>query len=121
MQPTQLLRVKANGVQTFEPVARFDQTQNRLVAVPIDLGNPSDQVFLILNGTGFRNRSALSGVIVSLGGVNSEVTFAGAQRSFAGLDQANGLVPRSLAGRGEVEVALTVDSKAANTVKVTIK
>jgi hypothetical protein len=40
------LRVKADGAQTYEPIARFDQAQNRFVAVPIDLGLATDQVFL---------------------------------------------------------------------------
>jgi uncharacterized protein (TIGR03437 family) len=45
----------------------------------------------------------------------------GAQGSLVGLDQINVLIPRSLIGRGEVDVMLTVDGKAANTVRVAIK
>jgi uncharacterized protein (TIGR03437 family) len=62
------LRVKADGTQIYEPIARFDQAQNRFVAVPIDLGpnlgNATDQVFLILYGTGLRQsqRACGSGV-----------------------------------------------------------
>jgi len=119
------LRVRADGTRSFEPVARFDAAQGDFVAVPIDLGpdlgNGSDQVFLLLFGTGLRNRSALGGVSVRIGGVDSQVTFAGAQEGFVGLDQVNARLPRSLAGRGEAEVALVVDSQAANTVKVSIK
>jgi uncharacterized protein (TIGR03437 family) len=37
------------------------------------------------------------------------------------LDQVNLRLPRSLAGRGEVELALTVDGREANRVKVQIK
>ncbi|MGH9844828.1 MAG: hypothetical protein ACREEM_39430, partial [Blastocatellia bacterium] len=54
-------------------------------------------------------------------GVDAQVTFAGAQGGFAGLDQVNVRLSRSLIGRGEVDVALTVDGQAANTVKVCIK
>jgi uncharacterized protein (TIGR03437 family) len=119
------LRVKADGTQVFEPVARFDAAQNRFVAAPIDLGPDlgaaSDQLFLILFGTGWRNRSALTAVTCGIGGVNSEVLFAGEQGGFVGLDQMNVRLPRSLAGRGEVEVAVTVDGRAANTVRVSIK
>lgn len=32
------LRVKADGTQIFEPVAQWDETQNRFVSLPIDLG-----------------------------------------------------------------------------------
>jgi uncharacterized protein (TIGR03437 family) len=38
-----------------------------------------------------------------------------------GLDQVNVAVPRTLIGRGEVDIVLAVDGKAANTVRVNIK
>jgi uncharacterized protein (TIGR03437 family) len=115
------LRLKADGTQSYEPVAQFDQTQNRFVPVPIDLGAETDQVFLILFGTGVRNRSALGAVSVKLGGVDAAVPFAGAQGSFAGLDQINVALPRSLKGSGEVTVNLTADAQAANAVTVAIR
>jgi uncharacterized protein (TIGR03437 family) len=115
------LRVRG-GAQTFEPVAQFDAAAGRFVTAPIDLGPESDQVFLILFGTGIRHRSALSAVTAKIGGADAQVLFAGAQGGFAGLDQINcGPLPRSLAGRGEVDVVLTVDGKTANTVKVHLK
>ena len=44
------------------------------------------------------------------------------QGQFVGLDQVNlGPLPRSLTGRGEVDIVLTVDGKVANTVTVTIQ
>ena len=77
---------------------------------------------LILFGTGLRNRSALTAVSCKLGGTDAPVSFAGAQGGFAGLDQINvGPLSRSLAGRGEVEVLLTVEGKTANTVRIAIK
>jgi len=97
-------RIKADGTQSFEPVAQFDSAQNRFVAVPIDLGASTDQLFLAGFGTGFRNRSALSAVAGAIGGVNADVLFAGAQGDFAGLDQTNIRIPRSLAGRGNVDL-----------------
>ncbi len=115
------LRVKADGSQSFEPVTRFDQAQNRFVAVPIDLGPESDQVFLILFGTGIRFYSTLSTVTVKVGGTDMPVQFAGAAPGLVGLDQVNARLLRSLIGRGEVDVALMVDGKAANTVKVSIR
>jgi uncharacterized protein (TIGR03437 family) len=115
------LRVKANGTQSFESVARFDTTVGRFVATPIDLGPEGEQVFLILFGTGFRNRSSLANVTALIGGASADVSFAGAQGDLAGLDQANVRLPRSLIGRGEVDIALIVNSKTANTVKVAIR
>ncbi len=115
-----VLRVRG-GVQTIEPIARFDPSLGRFVPVPIDLGPESDQVFLVLYGTGFRFRSSLSAVAVQIGGANAEALYAGPQNDFAGLDQSNVRLPRSLMGRGEVDVAMTVDGKAANVVRISIK
>ncbi|MBI3426524.1 MAG: hypothetical protein HY011_26655 [Acidobacteria bacterium] len=115
--------LRARGeVQTFEPVARFDSAAGRFVTAPIDLGPEGDQVILLLFGTGLRGRSALAAVTCALGGMTVPVTFAGAQGDLVGLDQLNiGPLPRSLAGRGEVDVALTLDGKSANTVRIAIK
>ncbi len=115
------LRIKADGSQSFEPVARFDAAQNRFVPEPIDLGPDTDRVFLLLYGTGIKFRTSLSTVSCTIGGTASEVLFAGAVPEFVGLDQVNVHVPRSLAGRGEVDVVLSVDGEAANTVRVSIR
>lgn len=88
---------------------------------PIDLGPEGDIVFLALYGTGFRNRSALSAVKVQIGGTEMTINYAGPQLQLVGLDQINVFLPRSLAGRGETDVVVTVDGKAANTVKVNFK
>lgn len=120
-----LLRIKSNGSQSYEPVAQYDSTQNKMVAIPIDFGsdqgNASDQLYLILFGTGVRFRSQLSAVSVKFGGTDGQVQFAGAQDGYVGLDQLNVLMPRTLAGRGEVDVVLMVDGKPANSVKVNFK
>jgi len=110
-----------NGVQSYEAIARFDPPQNQFAFVPIDLGPATDQVFLVLFGTGVRFRSSLSAVGYNIGGVTGSPLFAGAQNEFVGLDQINILLPRSLIGRGVVNVTLTVDGKMSNTVTVTIK
>ncbi len=115
------LRVKADNTQSYEPVARFDPAQNRFVAVPLDLGAEGEQLFLELYGTGLRRRSSFAAVNATLGGVSSEVLFAGASPQYVGLDQINLRIPRALHGRGEVDVRVTVDGIAANTVKVLIK
>jgi len=116
-----VLRVKSNGEQVYEPIAQFDPASGRFVAAPIDLSYPAEQVFLLLFGTGMRNRSSLDSVVASIGDVGTEVLFVGAQGGFAGLDQCNLRLPNTLAGRGEVDVVLTVDGKASNSAKVKIK
>lgn len=115
-----LLRIRGYA-QTFEPLARYDAEKQAFVPIPIDLGPEGDQVFLILYGTGFRARTALEAVLTNVGGEEAEVFFAGAAPGFAGLDQVNIRLPRSLAGRGELGLLLTVDSRAANTVTISIQ
>jgi uncharacterized protein (TIGR03437 family) len=116
-----VLRVKADGSQSYEPVATFDQSQNRFVAAPIDLGAESDQVFLVAYGTGIRFRSSLGGVAAKVGGLDSQVLFAGAASGYFGLDQVNVRLSRSLIGRGEVDIELAVDGQAANGLKLWVK
>ena len=116
-----VLRVKANGAQIYDEIARFDTTQNKYVPIPIDLSDASDQVFLILFGTGMRGRASLAGATAAIGGANAEVLYVGAQGSLVGLDQINVRIPRSLLGRGEVNVALSVDGIAANVVTISVK
>jgi uncharacterized protein (TIGR03437 family) len=115
------LRFRADGAQATERIAVFDPMQNKFVPSPIDLGPTSDQVFLVLFGTGIRYRSSLSAVSAKIGDVNAESLYAGQVTGFEGLDQVNLRIPRSLAGRGEVEIALMVDGKAANTVTCSVK
>lgn len=109
-----------NNVQTIEQVLEFSGAQNKFVAKPLDLGPAGDTVTIVLFGTGFRGRSALAAVSCRIGGQAGEVQYASVAPGFVGLDQANVVIPRSLAGRGEVDVVLTVDGKIANTVKVNI-
>jgi uncharacterized protein (TIGR03437 family) len=116
-----VLRVKADGSQSFEPLASLDPQQNRLVPSPIELGPPGEQVFLLLFGTGLRGRSSLAAAKVTFGGEAGQVSFAGAQGDLVGLDQVNVAVPRALAGRGVVNLLLTVDDRVANTVQINIK
>ena len=79
------------------------------IATPIDLGPETDAVYLVLYGTGIRFRTGLAAVTASIGGANAGVLYAGGDTGLTGLDQINVLLPRSLAGRGEVDVVLTVD------------
>jgi uncharacterized protein (TIGR03437 family) len=116
-----LLRVSASGQQSYEPVAVFDAATSKFMPLPIDLGPATDQLFLILYGTGFRFRTALSATSATIGGANAEVLYAGLTEGLVGLDQANLRIPRTLGGRGLVDVVFIVDGKAANVVNLQIK
>lgn len=116
-----LLRVKADGSQIYEPIAELNPNTKRYELLPIDFGATTDQLFLVIFGTGFRNRSGLSAVTATLGGAAAEVTFASAQGTLIGVDQANIRLPRNLIGRDVVDLVLQVDGKMANSVNINIK
>lgn len=108
-----ILRVKGDGTQTYEPLSVYDNPTSRFVPTPIDLGPDTDQVFLILYGSGIRNAADPNGDMNSnesvqavIGGDLYPTLFAGAAPGFVGLDQVNLLLSRSLIGRGKVNVSV---------------
>jgi uncharacterized protein (TIGR03437 family) len=112
------VRVAADGSQTHQLVFECGATPGSCVGRPIDLGAESDQVILLLFGTGIRGFSELSAINVKIDGVDAEVLGAAAQSQYVGLDQVNVRLLGELAGRGEVDIELTVDGKVANVVTV---
>jgi uncharacterized protein (TIGR03437 family) len=108
------------GSQVQTPVAVFQCSASGCVATPIQLGANAN-VYLILYGTGIRNRSSLTNVTAYIGGTSVPVLYAGPQSSYAGLDQVNLELPQSLSGSGEVNIVLTVDGQTANVVTVNIQ
>jgi uncharacterized protein (TIGR03437 family) len=118
----QIFRVPAGQSEgRFEPVAQFNSQTGQFEPVPIDLGPEGDQLALIIYGTGFRNNTGPGGVTATIGGVTSQVLYASVAPGFVGLDQANLTLPRTLAGRGPVDVVFTVDGQPANTVTVVFR
>ena len=113
-----VLRVKADGSQSFAAAARYDNVQAKFLAAPIEFGAATDQLFLLLFGSGIRLRSDTANVKATIGGVASEVLYAGPQGELIGLDQVNLRLPAVLANTGDQEIVLTVDGKAANRLKV---
>ncbi|HEX4945114.1 MAG TPA: hypothetical protein VFZ34_00435 [Blastocatellia bacterium] len=111
--------VRKDNSQVWESVTRFDVNTGRLVGNPIDVANA--EAYLVLYGTGLRNRSNLANVKVRIDGIEASVEYAGAQGQYVGLDQLNVKLPKTLAGRGDVTVELSVDGKTANAVQVQIK
>jgi len=112
---------KTDGTESWQYVFQCGSTPGSCVCKPLDLALQSDRMYLYLYGTGIRGRSSLGAVTATIGGVAATVEYAGEAPGFAGLDQVNVLVPRSLAGRGEVPITLTVDGKTANTVMVSFR
>jgi uncharacterized protein (TIGR03437 family) len=115
-----LLRMKSDGTQRSEPIAQYDASANRYIGLPLNLDEPSEEVFLILFGTGIRGNGSLASVTCQIDGMNAEVLYAGAQGNFVGLDQVNIRLPRPLRS-GDLEIILTVDGKPANRVTLKVK
>ncbi|NOT61603.1 MAG: S8 family serine peptidase [Acidobacteria bacterium] len=118
-----ILRVKANGTQSYEATGQWNAQLGQYVFVPINLGPVGDQVYLIQYATGFRYRSALSNVTATIGGLSTPVLFAGPEGGGnLGLDQVNsGAISRSLIGAGVVNVVTKADGRTANTVQIQIQ
>jgi uncharacterized protein (TIGR03437 family) len=90
-----------------------------LPSSPIDVSAANEQIYLEMYGTGIRNTQ---NVTVMVGNVSVPVLFSGPAPVYAGLDQVNiGPPPSSLAGQGSVNIVLTADGQAANTVNVPIQ
>ena len=112
-----VLRVRADGGRNLEFVATFDTARGTFVPSPVNVGPESDQLFVTLYGTGLRFHSGMSNVKLTIGGTTAEVLYAGPTPGSIGLDQVNARLPRSLAGRGQLDVVVSVDGKTANTVQ----
>ncbi len=107
-----------DGTQITEPAYALNSLGS-FSANPINMGSGSDQVFLVLFGTGIAPAGA-AGVTVTVGGASVPVAYAGSS-GYAGVDQVNVQLPASLAGKGNVPVQLTAGGASANTVTVTIQ
>jgi uncharacterized protein (TIGR03437 family) len=112
------VRVVGTSV-TFEDVAQF--SDGAWIPKCINLGQPSESVYLALYGTGIHGSSQGLTLTASVNGLNVPVIFAGAQGQYAGVDQINiGPIPRQLIGAGTVNVVVSVNGTLTNTVQVCI-
>lgn len=121
-------RVRANGQQSIELVGQYDAGQNKWVTVPIDLGPESDQVFLVLFGTGFRGWNGVANPVTGYFKVDANTyipvtaDYAGKQPIYIGVDQVNLRLPRTLLGTGEISLYLTANTGPfSNTVKIRVQ
>jgi uncharacterized protein (TIGR03437 family) len=117
----QSITVAPDQTQTYGALATCSGGAGSCVPVPLDLGPAGARLILVLYGTGIRGRSSLANVTATAGSLPAAVLYAGVQPTFAGLDQLNIELPTALAGRGDVDVLVTVDGKSANPVRVNIR
>ncbi len=116
-----LVRTRADNSQTTETVAVLDAATNRFVPRPIDFVNDTDRLTLVLFGTGIRGRASLNAVLFNFADVAVPTQFAGPQGDLVGLDQINIDLPRTLRGRGTINITGTVDGRMVNTVTVAFR
>jgi uncharacterized protein (TIGR03437 family) len=112
-------RLRIGGPLVIESV--FDIVGGQIVPIPIDVANDREIVLLNIAGTGFRINSGPANILVTMGGTPVPVLFAGPQGVAIGLDRLYLLLPQSLAGRGLVDVVMTVDGRTSNTVQLSFK
>src|SRR6202023_2060930 len=106
-------KLAADKTQTSAFVFTCGSSAGSCAPAPIDLGAATDQVYLVLFGTGIRGRSSAAAVSATVGGIPVPVVFAGDSGQFVGLDQVNiGPLPRSLKGPGKATVLLPVVATA---------
>jgi uncharacterized protein (TIGR03437 family) len=111
----QIVYVNPDGSQTVVESATL--SGNSFTATPINLASGSEAVFLQLYGTGLRYAT---NVTATVNGTSVPAVYA-AQATYPGLDQVNLQIPQSLAGAGTVNIVVTADGQAANTVTALIQ
>lgn len=117
-----LVRVKANGTQSYEPVADYNPQTQRFIRRLIEFGpDPNEQLYLILFGTGIRNLATLKKVAVRHSQGSAEALYAGPQGDFAGLDQINIQLNRQMVNFGQVYILLEVEGLKSNRLLIEFK
>lgn len=112
-----VLPVISGTQQPLLPV--YQIVSGSVIPLPVNLGPSTEQVYLEMYGTGIRNAKS---VTATVGSLSVPVLYAGPAPGYAGEDQVNiGPMPPSLAGKGSVNILVTADGQAANTVNVTIQ
>lgn len=117
-----LLRVKATGEQSYEPLTSAIKRQ------------PGDKLFLVLFGTGLSGAENSDGnaangfaenVQATIGNVNAPVLFAGPAPGFAGLEQMNIEIPSNASGSNLTLLIKVSDGEGnlirSNTVTISIQ
>lgn len=113
--------VKADGSQEPRPVLTCPGGPQPCQPVPLSLAGPGEQLFLILYATGIRHAPPGTPVRVLVDAQELEVTYAGAQLQFEGLDQVNVILPNDLQGGREIELRLAVGHEQSNPVTVVLE
>jgi uncharacterized protein (TIGR03437 family) len=97
------------------PLSRYDEARQQFLPAQIRMGSESQRTVVTMQGTGFRFSQDLK---VRAGNVDCEVVSYGESAEDPLLDSVRFVLPRSLAGRGDLPVSLLADGRAANPVMI---
>lgn len=115
-----MVRVDPDGTQSALLFTQTNPDTGAEEPVAIDLGPEGTQVYLVLYGTGMRFVSAPEAGSISVGGEATQPEIS-ASGGYPALDEIRFLLPRTLAGRGDVDIQATLDGVTSNTVKVRVQ
>ncbi len=93
--------------------------QEALPGAVLDFSKTSGTITVAVYGTGLNSNTGTA--LAYVADTAATVKYAGAQGTYTGLDQYNVEIPRSLAGRGEVTLAISIGGMPATAVRLTIK
>jgi uncharacterized protein (TIGR03437 family) len=112
------VRIEPDGTQT--PVQLYPvcgEGSSPCAGIALD----ERPVYLGLIGTGIRNRTSLSAITCTIGGVSVPVEYAGPAPGFVGMDQVNLRLTKGLPSSDWNPLILSVDGRPTNTVYIPIK
>jgi len=113
------VRIELDGTQT--PVQLYPICRPGYCGPAPGITLDGRPVYLSLIGTGIRNRTALSDVTCTIGGVDVPVEYAGPAPGFVGMDQVNLRLTKGLPSSDYDPLILSVDGRPANRVYIAIK
>lgn len=116
-----VVRTSEGAEPSSQPAYQCGETAGSCTPAEIDLGAETDLVDLRLSATGIRAVSDPAAIGVRIGDEAAEVLALERSENDPGVDIVTVRLPRSLAGRGELDVVLAVSESASNAVKVIVK
>ena len=113
----QAVWVDSKGAQQSKSLVA--QSGNQLQAPALPFSQSSGPVTIIVYGTGLANGAAAGKTVLAyLGSTKLNVTYAGKQGQYDGLDQYNIEIPRSFAGQGTLTLSISADGNPATPLRV---
>jgi uncharacterized protein (TIGR03437 family) len=134
VSPSQVNFLIPSGMPRGAALVTIVRAGTVVAAVPVSIGRVAPGIFaasqivrpatgsayLVLYGTGIRNRTDNATVTCMMDGTALSVTYAGAQPDYAGLDQVNVPLPTDLR-TSTLNVSLMVDGKSSNVITVAMQ